>query len=490
MSGIINLRTCGDKTISSLPVRRGWHAFVPSAYSRGHPIRPMSANPVSVDPPKQAKGLSSPWCFVFTLYFAAGMCGGGIIGNLTAVMYADMGYSNVFIGGVALLSLPTSIRFLWSAYIDAIGSKRNLACFFIACLGLICLLLSLVIYIDFAFTWTTLILFGLLSFCFASLEISADGYYIRALSLRRQAEFVGIKAAAIRLGIIFVLVVLVRLAGELTDREWAANTAWGTVLLSAACIFFILAAYNFRFLPQAQDDHAVKNKGFALAAVVRDYLKMEKVWAVMLLILCYRWGQGLLFFMLVPFFMNSWEDGGMAMSTSEVALLKTYTDMPWMIVGGIVGGMIIKRFGLRLVFIPMAFMMNLPNLLYVYVAFVQPEGMIQILGTQFYTKLFIVSCFESLGYGLGFAAFFFYIHAISTGRNKTSRLAISSGLMGLGFFVPGGISGIIQSWLGFPGLFIVSTVVGMGAILLILLVPMPRIREEPKPEAPLADEKA
>jgi MFS transporter, PAT family, beta-lactamase induction signal transducer AmpG len=430
---------------------------------------------MSIDSTRSLKGLSSPWCFVFTLYFAVGMCGGGIVGNLTAVMYADMGYSNVFIGAVALLQLPTSIRFLWSAYIDAMGSKRSLTCFFIACLGLICLLLSLVVYINFAFTWTSLILFTLLTFCFASLEISADGFYIRALTLGRQAEFVGIKAAAIRLGIIFVLVVLVRLAGELTDREWAATTAWGTVLFAAACIFFAVAAYNYRFLPYPEDDLPVKNKGFALIAVVRDYLHLEKVWAVILLILCYRWGQGLLFFMTVPFYMNDWDAGGMGMSTAEVALLKTYTDIPWMIIGGIVGGMIIKRLGLRRVFIPMAFMMNLPNLLYVYIAIVQPEEMIQILGTMFYTKLFIVSCLESLGYGLGFSAFFFYIHALATGPNKTSILAISSGFMGLGFFIPGGISGIIQSWLGFAGLFALSSVVGMAAIFLILLAPMPRM---------------
>jgi MFS transporter, PAT family, beta-lactamase induction signal transducer AmpG len=437
----------------------------------------MSASPGIAPASQPARGLSSPWCFVFTLYFAAGLCGGGIIGNMTAVMYSDMGYSNAFIGSVALLSLPTSIRFLWSAYVDAMGSKRNLSCLFTACLGLVCLLLSLVVYIDFAFTWSTLILFGLLAFFFASLEISADGYYIRILSLRRQAEFVGIKAAAIRLGIIFSLVFLIRLAGELGDRDWDKHTAWGTVLLAAGLIFLAVAAYNMRFLPQAEDDKPVKNKGFALYVVLRDYLKLERVWAVILLILCYRWGQGLLFFMTVPFYMNSWEDGGMGMSTSQVALLKTYTDVPWMIIGGIVGGMIIKRMGLRRVFIPMAFMMNLPNLLYVYVAVVQPEGTFQILGTAFYSKLFIVSCFESLGYGLGFSAFFFYIHALATGPNKTSILAISSGLMGMGFFVPGGISGIIQTWLGFPGLFILSSVVGMGAIFLILLAPMPRMEE-------------
>lgn len=429
----------------------------------------------SPTPPKKLKGLSSPWCFVTTLYFAAGLCGGGIIGHVTAVMYADMGYSNAFIGAVALLSLPTSIRFLWSAYVDAMGSKRNLSCLFTGLMGLTCILLSLVIYMDFAFTWTTLILFGLLSFMFASLEIAADGYYIRILSLRRQAEFVGIKAAAIRLGIIFSLVVLIRLAGELTDRDWSRYTAWGTILLITGLIFIIAAAYNLRFLPYADDDQPVKAPRFALIEVFKEYLQMEKVWAIILLILCYRWGQGLLFFMTVPFYMNTWEDGGMAMSTTQVAMLRTYTDLPWMIIGGILGGFIVKRYGLRRVFIPMAFLMNLPNAFYVYLAIVQPEATIQVLGTVFYKDLFYVSCLESLGYGLGFSAFFFYIHALSRGPNKTSILAISSGLMGLGFNIPGGVSGVIQSHIGFAGLFALSTVVGMLAVFLILLAPMPRM---------------
>lgn len=386
-----------------------------------------------------------------------------------------MGYSNAFIGAVALLSLPTSIRFLWSAYIDAMGSKRNLSCLFTGLMGLICILLSLVIYMDFAFTWTTLILFGLLSFAFASLEIAADGYYIRILPLKRQAEFVGIKAAAIRLGIIFALVVLIRLAGELTDRDWSAYSAWGTILLITGIIFLLCAAYNFRFLPVAEDDEAVKSKGFALVEVFKEYLQMEKVWAIILLILCYRWGQGLLFYMTVPFYMNSWEEGGMGMSTSAVALLRTYTDLPWMIIGGIAGGFIVKRYGLKRVFIPMAFMLNIPNLFYVYLAVVQPTGTIQILGTQFYSDLFYVSILESLGYGLGFSAFFFYIHALSRGPNKTSILAISSGLMGLGFNIPGSVSGVIQTWIGFSGLFALSTVVGLLSIFLILLAPMPKM---------------
>lgn len=432
-------------------------------------------------PDHKLKGFSSPWCFVVTLYFAVGLCGGGIIGNMTAVMYADLGYSNVFIGAIALLSIPSSIRFLWSARVDALGSKRNVSCFFMGCLAATTLLLSLVTFTDFVFTWSTVFLFLVLSFGFASLEISADGYYIRALSLKRQAEFVGIKAAAIRIGIIFSLVVLIRTAGEFTDRGWDANTAWGTVLLITSALFLSLAAYNFIFLPKVPNDDAVKTKGFGLVEVVKDYLKLDKVWAVILLILTYRLGQGLLFFMTVPFYMNDWEEGGMGMSAREVALIKTYTDIPWMIIGGIVGGFVIKKFGLRKVFVPMALMLNLPNCLYIYMAVFQPEGQFTIIGTEFYTKLFIVSCFESLGYGLGFAAFFFYIHALSRGKNKTSILAISSGLMGLGFFIPGGMSGIIQTWLGFPGLFTLSAVVGMLSVLVIFLVPMPRISEE-KPD--------
>lgn len=160
-------------------------------------------------------------------------------------------------------------------------------------------------------------------------------------------------------------------------------------------------------------------------------------------------------------------------------MLKTYTDVPWMTIGGIAGGFIVKRYGLRATFIPLSLLLNLPNLGYVWLALEQPTASFTLLGDAFPTWLFVISCGESLGYGLGFSAFFFYLHAIAQGPNKTSMLAISSGIMGIGFTFPGALAGWLEQFFGFPAVFTIATVIGLLALVLIRFVPIPKLDNTP-----------
>ena len=52
-------------------------------------------------------------------------------------------------------------------------------------------------------------------------------------------------------------------------------------------------------------------------------------------------------------------------------------------------------------------------------------------------------------------------------------LAISSGLMGLGFYLPGGLSGVVQQMMGYPSLFILSSTAGLLTLAIIPFLPMP-----------------
>jgi PAT family beta-lactamase induction signal transducer AmpG len=72
---------------------------------------------------------------------------------------------------------------------------------------------------------------------------------------------------------------------------------------------------------------------------------------------------------------------------------------------------------------------------------------------------------------------FYYMHIMATeaGRNKTSILAISFALMNIGWSLPGMMSGFVQAQVGYPGVFIASSTVGMTALLLIPFLPMPEV---------------
>lgn len=437
---------------------------------------------------KLPRFLSSPWLFVPALYLAWGMGEGGILGNLTGVMYKALGYSNAFVGMVALLTIPVSFRFLLAPWLDAMGTKRALIWRLHFALALACLAQAGVIYSGFAFTFLSLCLFLGMAVLFGGLAVVTDGYYLRGLSQRRQAEFVGIKAAAIRGGIILGLILLVRQAGEINESVYGGPIppgvqvfeGWAVALLLAAGVFVFTGFYNWRLLPRIASDQPVPvGKGFPLANVLKEYFRQNRVLLIVALILLYRFGQGMVFFMTGPFYMDSVEDGGMGVSTAGVAMLKTYTDVPWMTIGGILGGFIVKKYGLRATFIPLTLLLNLPNLGYVYLAVYQPMESFTFLGDTFPTWLFVISCGESLGYGLGFSAFFFYLHAIAQGPNKTSMLAISSGIMGIGFTFPGAMAGWLAHFYGFPVVFSIATVVGLLAIIFIRLVPIPRLDDTP-----------
>jgi len=158
-----------------------------------------------------------------------------------------------------------------------------------------------------------------------------------------------------------------------------------------------------------------------------------------------------------------------------------------MILGGILGGYVIKWWGLKRTFIPLAAFMSLPNLFYVWLAYAQPMHQVTLFGETLNSSLLIASSLESLGYGMSFSAMFYYMHIMATecGKNKTSILAISFALMNVGWIVPSMMSGFVQAKLGYTGVFIVSSTVGLTALLIIPFLPMPKV--EKKEAAPGED---
>lgn len=89
--------------------------------------------------------------------------------------------------------------------------------------------------------------------------------------------------------------------------------------------------------------------------------------------------------------------------------------------------------------------MNLPNAVYLYLAFVRPESMILISGCV---------AIEQFGYGFGFTSLTYYMMLFSAGKHQTAHYAICTGFMALGMMLPGMISGWIQEMIGYQYFFI------------------------------------
>ncbi len=417
----------------------------------------------------------SPWVFVPALYLVVGIGGGGVLGALASILFKDLGWSNAVVGGASLLALPSALRFLWAPRVDRLAAKRPLCWRFTAAMALT--LLALAGLLAAGFAGQAVLFGGLLLFAvfLSCQEIAADGYYIRIFDRARQAEFVGLKAAAVRLGILLVVAGFVTAAGVLREtRHWPKAQAWAASLAVLAGLLLLLALLVKFLLPPAPDDTPVRDAGpFPLARVLREYLRQPGAWAIIATLLVFRFGEGMLTAMSAPFYMDGASGGGFGMSAREVGVFKTLTDLPWAALGGIAGGFLIKRFGFRRTVYPFTLALTLPNFAYIYLAAARPAGSFVLLGQSFSSALFWVSSIESFGYGFGFSAFYYYIHAIATGRHKTSLLAISTGILVISYSVPGAISGVIQERLGYVALFSICSIGGLLTFALLPFLPDP-----------------
>lgn len=418
---------------------------------------------------------SSPWIFIPAVYLIAGTVESGILQHGVTIMYKDLGYSNAFIGFLSFLQLPLLVAFLVAPYVDRMGSKRGLTIAFMFIMAAISLLIPFTFYLDSLFTVASLTALFLLAISFACFKIASEGYYIRILSPHDQAAFIGIKTAAIRLGIIFTISLLVGLAGRVNLAAESERLGWQSMFFVLVALTGLAALYNWKFLPRPLEDRPNQEReGFALARVMGEYLKQEKALLLIIFILIYRFGEGLLLRMADPFFMDPVDLGGMAMGIPELVAIKSFAAIPGTIVGGIIGGWLVARYGLRRTFLPLSALMCIPNLGFWYLAHLQPMVEVTIFGMSWKRDVLIVVVAESVGYGMGFSAFFYYLHKLAVGVNKTSLLAISFALMALGIYLPSMISGVVQEWIGYELLFIVSFALAIPGVILTLFVPLGR----------------
>lgn len=109
----------------------------------------------------------------------------------------------------------------------------------------------------------------------------------------------------------------------------------------------------------------------------------------------------------------------------------------------------------------MALAINLPDLLYVWLACARPASL-----------LITASCVavEQLGYGFGFTAYVLYLIYIAEGRYKTAHYAIGTGFMALGMMIPGMPAGWLQQQMGYPLFFAWVCLCTLPGIIASLLV--------------------
>lgn len=395
----------------------------------------------------------SSWSWIPTLYFAQGLPY-VVVMTLAVIMYKRLGIDNTDIAlYTSWFYLPWVIKPLWSPLVDIMKTKRWWVVSMQLTIGgsLACIALTLpgpnAFRYSLAFMW-------LLAFCSATHDIAADGFYMLGLNTRQQAFFVGIRNTFYRLAMLTGQGLIVMFAGWLEKtysiqlpEEIAVSKAWSITFYLLTGIFLILFLYHQFVLPKPQEDTAVKNDDYlkAFFDTFLSFFRKPGIVTALLFMLLFRLAESQLVKIASPFLLDKPETGGLGMSTLQVGTLYGVVGLIALITGGISGGVVMARDGLKHWIMWMTAAMNLPNLVYLYLAYARPDNV-----------YLISSCIaiEQLGYGFGFTALTFFMILFSKGKEQTAHYAICTGFMALGMMLPGMISGWIQKEVGYQHFFI------------------------------------
>ena len=410
----------------------------------------------------------NPWCWIPTLYFAEGLPYVAVM-TLSVILYKRLEVSNAEIAlYTSWLYFPWVIKPLWSPFVDLVRTKRWWIVAMQLLIGGGMAGIAFVLPGDFYFQ-ATLAFFWLMAFGSATHDIAADGFYMLGLNEEKQAFFIGIRNTFYRVAMITGQGLLVMIAGFLEQQTGNIPMSWSLVFFILAGLFIALSLWHHSVLPNPVSDE--RRMGVTVRTIWREFLltfysffTKKGIIPALLFMLTYRLGESQLVKLASPFLLDSPEQGGLGLSTGQVGFVYGTVGVIALLLGGILGGIAISRQGLKRWMWPMAWAISLPNLVYLYMACLQPQN---------FWVINACVAVEQFGYGFGFTAYTMYLMLFSEGKYKTSHYAISTGFMALGMMLPGMFSGWIQEWLGYQ-LFFVWVMV--CCIPLFLALPLLKIK--------------
>jgi PAT family beta-lactamase induction signal transducer AmpG len=505
--------------------------------------------------------------WVVTTYFAEGFPY-SVVRQISSVFFKDNGASLQAIGLTSLYGLPWVLKFLWAPFIDAFATKRRWL--LVMEVALVAAMLAMVAGSATPWALAVVAgLFLLTAALSATHDSSVDGYYLEALNKQEQARYVGFQAMSYRIalvaggggviwfsgragwgpafGLCAVVMGLVALLHLLflprveTPRRPAREMlrflgrprAWLAVaasLIGSLAVRYLYLTGIFQPVTAAAGptleriglpgfitltlllalavlatqvkriDRRLRASDSFYARAFVDYLAQPRVGWILTFVVLYRTGESFLLNMAYPFFSDiglSRADYGVAYGTFGVSAS---------IAGGLLGGFLISKFGLRRMIWPLALAQNMPNFLYMAMAFLFRDAALRRAGfavalaaapaagpvggplgapltsllagldmlarpLSWAADLRVVTplvVLEALGAGLGTAAFMVFIQRTTKPAFKAAHFAIATSIMSVAATLSGVFSGWLAAWLGWPmffGFTFLATVPGMLCIL-------------------------
>ena len=387
-----------------------------------------------------------PWRWIPSLYFAQGLPN-VVMTSLAVVMFKNLDVPNRDIAFYTSMPyLPWVIKPLWSPLVELVGKKRRWIVGLQFVIGIAFAAVALTLPAPDFFRYALAVLW-LMAFSSATHDIAADGFYLLALPPHLQAAFVGVRSTCFRLSVLFGKGGLVALSGWLLGLTGSAASAWAGIFLLLAGVFLLAGLYHWRALPHLADDGGKRSAPAAPGdfwRVFASFFTKPGMGLAVAFLLLYRLAEALALKLVEPFLLDPRSKGGLGLTNTQLGLSYGGVGVVALLAGGLLGGWLISRHGLKRLLWPMVLVMHVPITVFFALAKFQPESLGVISAAL---------AVEQFGYGFGFTAYLVTMMMLAEGEHKTAHYAICTGFMALGLMLPGLFAGMLQESVGYPGFF-------------------------------------
>ena len=243
--------------------------------------------------------------------------------------------------------------------------------------------------------------------------------------------------------------------------------AWSITFIILTLLFVVFFIYHKFILPYPTTDISAKKEGTSVFAeffrTFALFFKKKNIGLIIGFLLVYRLGESQLVKLASPFLLDSREVGGLALTTGEVGFVYGTIGILALVLGGLLGGFLAAKDGLKHWLWWMLIAINLPNAVYIYLSYALPESFFLVLASV---------AVEQFGYGFGFTAYMLYMIYVSDGEHKTAHFAITTAFMALGMMIPGMVSGWLQELIGYQHFFVWVIIATIPAFIITKFIPL------------------
>jgi PAT family beta-lactamase induction signal transducer AmpG len=340
------------------------------------------------------------------------------------------------IGGLRLLELPFSLKFVWSPLVQRFGDRRT----WVSCAMLVvALVVALLPAADPASGLTVLFLLILvLTIASATQDMAIDSYTVALVGQEEQGPANGVRASAYRVALVLIGSGMVALA------YWFA---WAPLFWAAALIFLALGV-AVRWVPRL--DVPAEARRHWLAPFL-GWIGTWRAVPLVLFVLTYKLGEFAIGPMVKPF----WVDRGR--SLLEIGLVPTALGIGLSIAGALAGGAFMQRYGTLTALWALGLPQAISNLGYAAVA-------------QWHLPwpaLYAASMIDSFSGGLGTAAFLGFFLAVCDPERATLQYAFLSSLFSFTGRLAGAVSGVGTERWGYGPYFAITFLASLPGLLLV-----------------------